>query len=144
MAISEQQPPPAPSHWPNRSLELDTVQTLIIQWRGGEGGRNGEEINKWLRSKTINCTINLSNLICKVLKPFNLPGLPPRNESCYQHCFEFNFAFSLIYSQKSLKAGCLQGNSLYRAARIANFKGILGFFVPSIIVVKAGLMQITM
>ena len=63
------------------------------------------------------------------------------------HFFEFNFAlitFSLIYSQKSLKGGCLQRNSLYRAAHIANFKGILGFFVPSIIVVKAGLMQITM
>ena len=38
----------------------------------------------------------------------------------------------------------LQRNSLYRAARIANFEGILGFSVPSIILVKAGLMQITM
>ena len=38
----------------------------------------------------------------------------------------------------------LQRNSLYRAARIANFEGILGFSVPSIILVKAGLMQIAM
>ena len=35
----------------------------------------------------------------------------------------------------------LQLNSLYRAARITNFEGILGFSVPSIILVKAGLMQ---
>ena len=38
----------------------------------------------------------------------------------------------------------LQRNSLYRAAHIANFEGILGFSVPSIILVKAGLMEITM
>ena len=38
----------------------------------------------------------------------------------------------------------LQRNSLYRAARIANFEGILGFSVPSIILVKGGLMQIAM
>ena len=38
----------------------------------------------------------------------------------------------------------LQRNSLYGAARIANFEGILGFSVPSIILVKAGLMQIAM
>ena len=37
----------------------------------------------------------------------------------------------------------LQRNSLYRAARIADFEGILGFSVLSIILVKAGLMQIT-
>ena len=36
---------------------------------------------------------------------------------------------------------CLQRNSLYRAARIANFEGIWGFSVPSIILVTAGLMQ---
>ena len=38
----------------------------------------------------------------------------------------------------------LQRNSLYRAARFANLEEILGFSVPSIILVKAGLMQITM
>ena len=38
----------------------------------------------------------------------------------------------------------LQRISLYRAALFANFKGVLGFSVPSIILVKAGLMQITM
>ena len=38
----------------------------------------------------------------------------------------------------------LQRNSLYRAAHIPNFEGILGFSVPSIILVKAGLMEITM
>ena len=38
----------------------------------------------------------------------------------------------------------LNWNSLYRAVRIANFEEILGFSVPSIIWVKAGLMQITM
>ena len=38
----------------------------------------------------------------------------------------------------------LQRNSLYRAAHIANFEGILGFSVPSIILGKAGLMEITM
>ena len=38
----------------------------------------------------------------------------------------------------------LQRNSLYSAARSANLEGILGFSVPSIILVKAGLMQITM
>ena len=38
----------------------------------------------------------------------------------------------------------LQQNLLYRAACFAKFKGILGFSVPSIILVKAGLMQITM
>ena len=37
-----------------------------------------------------------------------------------------------------------QRNSLYRAARIAKYEGILGFSVPSIILLKAGLMQITM
>ena len=37
----------------------------------------------------------------------------------------------------------LQRISLYRAALFAKFKG-LGFSVPSIILVKAGLMQITM
>ena len=40
-------------------------------------------------------------------------------------------------------AGELQRNSLYRAARFANLEGILGFSVPSIILVKAWLMQIT-
>ena len=86
-------------------------------------------------------------MICKDLKPFNLPGLPPQNVSCYQHCFEFNFTlitFSLIYSQGSLKAGLLKQNSLYHAARIANFEGIVGFSVPSIFVAKTGLRQITM
>ena len=38
----------------------------------------------------------------------------------------------------------LPRNLLYRAARIANFEGILGFSVQSIILVKAGLRQITM
>ena len=33
---------------------------------------------------------------------------------------------------------------LYRAAPFANFKRVLDFSVPSIILVKAGLMQITM
>ena len=43
-----------------------------------------------------------------------------------------------------LKESKLQRNSLYRAARIAKYEGILGFSVPSIILLKAGLMQITM
>ena len=38
----------------------------------------------------------------------------------------------------------LQRNLLYCAARIATFEGILGFSVPSIILVKVGLKQITM
>ena len=38
----------------------------------------------------------------------------------------------------------LQRNSLYHIARFANLEGILGFSVPSIILVKAGLVQITM
>ena len=38
----------------------------------------------------------------------------------------------------------LQRNSLYRDFRIADFEGILGFSVPSIVSVTAGLMQITM
>ena len=38
----------------------------------------------------------------------------------------------------------LQRNSLYRAPHIANFEGILGFSAPSIILVKAELMEITM
>ena len=33
---------------------------------------------------------------------------------------------------------------MHRVALFANFEGILGFSVPSIILVKAGLMQITM
>ena len=37
----------------------------------------------------------------------------------------------------------LQRNSLYRAVRIADFEGILDFSVLLIIIVKAGLMQIT-
>ena len=37
----------------------------------------------------------------------------------------------------------LQRNSLYRAMRFANLDGILDFSLPSIILVKAGLMQIT-
>ena len=35
-------------------------------------------------------------------------------------------------------------NSLYRAARVTNFEGILSFSLPSNILLKAGLMQITM
>ena len=38
----------------------------------------------------------------------------------------------------------LQRNSLSRAARTENFEGILVVTVPSIILLKAGLMQITM
>ena len=38
----------------------------------------------------------------------------------------------------------LQGNLLYCAARFANLERILGFSVPSIILAKAWLMQITM
>ena len=38
----------------------------------------------------------------------------------------------------------LQGNLLYCAARFANLERILGFSVPSIILAKATLMQITM
>ena len=38
----------------------------------------------------------------------------------------------------------LQRNSLYHAARFANLEGILGFSVPSFILVKAGLMKTTM
>jgi len=38
----------------------------------------------------------------------------------------------------------LQRNSLYRVAHNANLEGILGFSTPSIILKKAGLMQITL
>ena len=48
------------------------------------------------------------------------------------------------YKKKNYRQMFLQRNSLYRTARIANFDGILGFSVPSIILVKARLMQITM
>ena len=52
-----------------------------------------------------------------------------------------------VYEKKSIGKACLykhlQQNSLYHAARIAKFEGILGFSVLSIIWVKAGLMQIT-
>ena len=44
----------------------------------------------------------------------------------------------------SLILNYLQRNSLYRAPRFANLEGILGFSVPLIILVKAGLIQITM
>ena len=47
-------------------------------------------------------------------------------------------AFSLEFWLQQSK---LQRNSLYRAARFENLEGILGFSVPSIILVKAGLMQ---
>ena len=39
---------------------------------------------------------------------------------------------------RAFDAFILQRNSFYSAARIANFEGILGFSVPSIILVKAG------
>ena len=45
---------------------------------------------------------------------------------------------------KILQIKVLQRNSLYRAERTTNFQGILGFSVLSIILVKAGLMQISM
>ena len=44
---------------------------------------------------------------------------------------------TLTRNHKILFPG-LHRNSLYRAARIANFEGILGFCVPSIVLVKAG------
>ena len=37
----------------------------------------------------------------------------------------------------------LQWNSLYRAAHFENLEGILGFSLPSIVLVKVGLMEIT-
>ena len=55
--------------------------------------------------------------------------------------------FREIYGDQSgefVDVGALLPNSLYRAARFANFEGIWGFSVPSIIWVGAGLMQITL
>ena len=50
----------------------------------------------------------------------------------------------LIIIDMVLALASLQRNSLYRATRIANVEGILDFSVPSTILVKAGLMQITL
>ena len=49
---------------------------------------------------------------------------------------------AVFYHHKNSSAWIF--TALYRAARFADFEGILGFSVPSIILVKAGLMQITM
>ena len=67
---------------------------------------------------------------------------------------KFRYIIIIIYevptratdaNQKPQNPGSgLQRNSLYRDARIADFEGILGFSVPSIERVTAGLMQIAM
>ena len=61
---------------------------------------------------------------------------PTQNVSSNDNFLQINSKKSYLHS--------LQRNSLYRAAHIANFEGILGFSVPSVILVKARLMAITM
>ena len=95
-------------------------------------------LKRTFKSLAMFCLVTVSLLLRQSLKCLNHKFRSHVNKGV------FKIAKPKMSLEKIFCLKLLQRNSLYRAARFENLEGILGFSVPSIILVKAGLMQITM